>query len=75
MSLSHFSSRRLLEKIDSPIILARHLVLHSSETWVHESHTIALLGEAAHPNLVSGVSNGSDLGSHDFSSAFSHHFS
>ena len=50
---SHFSSRRLLEIIESPIILARHLVLPNCETWVHESYTIALLGEAAHPNLVS----------------------
>ena len=51
---SDFSSRRLLEITDSPIVLARHLVLPRCETWVHESHTIALLGEAAHPNLVSG---------------------
>ena len=56
-----FSSRRLLEIVESPIILARHLVLPRCETWVHESHTIALLGEAAHPNLVSGVIRGSDL--------------
>ncbi|KAF9644987.1 FAD/NAD(P)-binding domain-containing protein [Thelephora ganbajun] len=42
---------RLLEIIDSPIILARYLVLPKCETWVHESYTIALLGEAAHPNL------------------------
>ena len=51
---SDFRSRRLLEITDSPIVLARHLVLPRCETWVHESHTIALLGEAAHPNLVSG---------------------
>ena len=51
--VSHFSSKRLLEVIESPIILARHLVLPTCETWVHKSYTIALLGEAAHPNLVS----------------------
>ena len=50
------SSRRLLEVIKSPIALARYIALPKCETWVHESHTIALLGEAAHPNLVSVTS-------------------
>lgn len=53
--VSPFSVKRLLEIVDSPVVFARHLELPNCETWVHESSTIALLGEAAHPNLVSGA--------------------
>ena len=50
---SYLSSKRLLEVVEAPIALSRHLALPSCETWVHHSYTIALLGDSAHPNLVS----------------------
>lgn len=51
--VSYLSSKRLLEVVEAPIALSRHLALPSCETWVHHSHTLALLGDSAHPNLVS----------------------